>query len=433
MKWRPRIFMSYARENQADAKLLAESLEGLGVRVFIDTEGLLIGDKFAARLAGELEESDGLVFLHTPQSASSEWCHAEIHAASAHRLQLLRIKHGDGGKLPDPIEHVFSGLHYLEWQGQNPPDLRGSLTKAIRHARRRVLTRLTLAACAAILLVAVVALFFSRWDAWQTAQRRREILEAIESSQAPWTTVQVNSITAGLEQDGELISRVRGLRDDPHIVGLVPRLNAWQVDQLLSDAQGRRSRWDLSGVEWHGVALNRAVLTDVTMRDGRIEGFTASQCQFSDVYLGPSPGAGTPKGLSFINAKFDSCSFSNVWIDGTQLLTSEFRNGKFRGADVSVVGMAGVKFYSAAGVNVVTRDFTLFENSVIRGVAAPDPKVMDLSTPEQEVLFDGVEFVRVRFEGWFKPEWFRNSHFEACVFPASLPSDALARDGNRVD
>ena len=38
---------------------------------------------------------------------------------------------------------------------------------------------------------------------------------------------------------------------------------------------------------------------------------------------------------------------------------------------------------------------------------------------------------RVRFEGHFKANWFRNSHFTDCVFAGSLSSEALSLNGNQ--
>jgi uncharacterized protein YjbI with pentapeptide repeats len=434
MRWRPRIFISYSRTDQADALRIARGLEESRVRVFIDTEGLMVGEHFAARLADEIRANDGLVFLHTANSSGSEWCHAEIYAAHAHGLQILRIRQGDGGKLPDPVERLLSGIHYLEWKGTDPPDLRGHLEKAVRHARTRLLRRSAFGAAAVFAAVTVVAVFFWRWEAWQTSMKRREIIAAVENSQAPWTTTQAKGIAANLQLDGELLARIRTLRDDPRIVQLAPRLNAWQLDQLLSVAQERRDRWDLTGVKWRGVSLDQAVLADATIRSGSIEDFSSRRCRFAGVYLGPGPGDGAEPGLSLVDANFDGCDFWNVWIDRTQLLTSTFRNSKFRGADVSLAGMAGAKFYSETpSLEIVTPDLALFENSIIRGITPPEPGVMDLATPGQQVLFDGVHFVRVTFEGWFKPEWFRNSRFEACALPPSLPREALTMGGNRIE
>jgi hypothetical protein len=58
---------------------------------------------------------------------------------------------------------------------------------------------------------------------------------------------------------------------------------------------------------------------------------------------------------------------------------------------------------------------------------------MDLSEPEDDVIFDGVVFVDSRLEGWFKPEWFRRSSFERCLLPPSLSKEALEKQGNTVD
>ena len=58
---------------------------------------------------------------------------------------------------------------------------------------------------------------------------------------------------------------------------------------------------------------------------------------------------------------------------------------------------------------------------------------MDLAQPEHEMLFDGVQFARVRFEGHFKPDWFRKCHFANCVFSSRLQAPDLARGGNSED
>lgn len=433
---RPQIFISYSRRDEADALRLAGALTRSRCRVFIDTEGLLIGEQFAARLQAELARSDGLLFLHTAHSGASEWCRAEVYAASVLGLQLLRVKKGDAGPLPDPMERMLSGVHYLAWQREEPPALEDHLKRARRHALRRTLMRGIVSIGAAGVMVLAIVLFFSRWDEWQTAQKRESILSSIASSRAPWSAGEVEASAAGLQRDRLLLARVRGLRDDPTVVDTAARLNAWQLDQQLSHAQERRGRWDLSGVDWRGAALKEALLADVTIRHGRVRDFVAEGCKVAGTYFGSGPGLGADTaGLSFVDASFNGCDFWYVRFDRTQLLSVEFRDSKFRGVDLSVEGFAAVRFVSTPSTGgVITPTLALFENSIIRGLPdAPEPGVLDLTTPDQEVIFDGVEFVRVTFSGWFRPEWFRNSHFVECAFPASLDVGVLNEAGNSVE
>jgi hypothetical protein len=67
---------------------------------------------------------------------------------------------------------------------------------------------------------------------------------------------------------------------------------------------------------------------------------------------------------------------------------------------------------------------------IVQRNAPPEAGVLDLATPAQELLFEGVQFTRVRFEGHFKPEWFRNSHFKDCLFESALTAAVLTLAGN---
>lgn len=94
-----------------------------------------------------------------------------------------------------------------------------------------------------------------------------------------------------------------------------------------------------------------------------------------------------------------------------------------------------VRFVSReATPNLISTDVAIIEDSwIVQWAALPGPGVLDLAEPEQEILFDGVQFARLRFEGAFKPAWFRHGHFEACIFPSDVTADALAASDNTVE
>lgn len=400
----------------------------------MDESSLLVGENFAARLQEELVRCDGIVFLHTHNSAASEWCRAEVYSANSLGLPLLRVRLNEAPPLPDPMERLLSGVHYLQWNGNDTLPLNDHLTRIRQRWKRTLFRRLTGVFVSTVALIALVFLFLSRWDARQTEQKRVTIVEAIVSSQTMWSASKAEAAIDGIESDSILLGRVRVLQDDPTIVSAVARFNAWQVNQYLSLAQERSERWDLSGINWRDASLKSAFLSDATMRDGDIESLVMDDCTFAGVYFGPGPSA-NDTGLSFVDANFARCEFWNVWFDGTQFLSTEFRDSKFRGVQLSVQEMAAVRFVTTASNEaVLTPHFALFEDSLITGLSnPPDDDVLDLSEPEHEVIFDSVEFVRVSFSGWFRPSWFRNSHFVDCTFPPNFPLSELGNQGNRIE
>ena len=119
-------------------------------------------------------------------------------------------------------------------------------------------------------------------------------------------------------------------------------------------------------------------------------------------------------------------------IDGTQMLDVEFENCKFRGAQLDLSAAAGLRFVARAkSAELLDTEVTIMEDSwLVQKRAPPPPDVMDMATPEQELIFDGVQFARVRFEGHFKPGWFRNCHFSDCVFATRLNAADLAKNSN---
>jgi hypothetical protein len=114
------------------------------------------------------------------------------------------------------------------------------------------------------------------------------------------------------------------------------------------------------------------------------------------------------------------------------MLDVEFKNCKFRGAQLDLSAAAGLRFVSRYESPVLmSTDVAIMEDSwLVQNRAPPPPHVMDLAEPAQELIFDGVQFARVRFEGHFKRSRFRNCHFSDSVFATRLRASDLTQDGN---
>lgn len=76
-----RVFISYASQDRAFADAIKGYLTPHAVDVFIDYEGLRGGQDFSTQLRQELDSSDALVLVVTPESAASRWVGNEVYYA----------------------------------------------------------------------------------------------------------------------------------------------------------------------------------------------------------------------------------------------------------------------------------------------------------------------------------------------------------------
>lgn len=75
------IFLSYADSDKDLARDLARSLSRLGYRVWFADADLLPGDNWSLESGKALKESDAMVVLLTPKSATSQWQNREVQYA----------------------------------------------------------------------------------------------------------------------------------------------------------------------------------------------------------------------------------------------------------------------------------------------------------------------------------------------------------------
>ena len=89
------IFLSYKAEELAWVKQLKRDLECRGVKVWLDTEQIRPGDRFAEALETGLEQSKAMGLVITPESMNSSWVRNEYYRAlslvNQGKLRLLPI------------------------------------------------------------------------------------------------------------------------------------------------------------------------------------------------------------------------------------------------------------------------------------------------------------------------------------------------------
>jgi hypothetical protein len=99
------LFISHSREDTVFANELALALQDRGLSVWLDTQELKLGDRFADRIAEGIAESDGVVVLVGPKAAKSNWFAAELGMALGRGKKIIPVISADvpPEDIPGPI------------------------------------------------------------------------------------------------------------------------------------------------------------------------------------------------------------------------------------------------------------------------------------------------------------------------------------------
>jgi len=429
---RPKLFLSYARVDKSEAGRLYDVLTRAGCYVWMDRNELLAGDDFVRGLQQHLAGADAIVCLLSPRSAASSWCLAELQFALGRGLLVIVVETADRTTLPEAVERLLRDIQRVSWS-EAETTLPQQILRVRSRGRRRWLVRIGAVAAVAVGLGALgigVAGKINRFDAGRRLARFEAELRAASSV---WSGDEVRSRLRPVREEPELPGTLQALADDPTSSSVV-RVNAWQALAALRD--GRQTEWRtyIEEVQWKHGRLADVLWANVTYGRGEISGLVAERVRMAGLVFNPGPNSGK-EGLTLGDIRIRDADIWFLRIDGTQMLDVAFENCKFRGAQLDLTEAAAVRFVSNAKSDVIlSTDVCIIEDSwIVNRASPPTPGVMDLAEPEQELIFDGVQFARVQFEGRFKPTWFRNCHFSHCVFPVSLTAADLEGRGNTIE
>jgi len=104
------VFVSYSRRDGDFVRRLVEALGERGKEAWVDVEGIRDAEVFPERLRSAIEESDGFLFVISPESVASDYCEAEVeHALELNkRIVPLLLR-----QVPD--EAVPEGIRVRNW------------------------------------------------------------------------------------------------------------------------------------------------------------------------------------------------------------------------------------------------------------------------------------------------------------------------------
>lgn len=126
------VFISYSRRDALDqADKIRAVLQGLNFNVWLDREGIEVGDEWPEALTSAIKECDVVLILVSLESVKSYFCNKEILFAIKHKKPLLAL-HLQSLDLPDKIDFMLSDIQQLYLEDY--PDLESamkSITKAL--------------------------------------------------------------------------------------------------------------------------------------------------------------------------------------------------------------------------------------------------------------------------------------------------------------
>jgi hypothetical protein len=107
----PKIFISYAWENQATAKQLQQALQAAGAEIFVDYTGIQGGESLPTRISQALRWCDTLILLWSQHAKDSHWVELEWTSAIALKRHLIPCKLDE-----TPLPEILWGKRYVEFK-----------------------------------------------------------------------------------------------------------------------------------------------------------------------------------------------------------------------------------------------------------------------------------------------------------------------------
>lgn len=161
-----RIFLSYSRADEEQAKLIFLTLKDQGHRVFYDRNDLPAGEEYHNRIRSAIERAHLFVFLAGPAALDAgSYTLTELEIAEKCRVRLLPVLINGAtiAELPPALKNVT----VIDSRGNVPASVGAHVYRVAKERRRRWLTRTTFAICIAMLVG--LALVYDRYRRRETA------------------------------------------------------------------------------------------------------------------------------------------------------------------------------------------------------------------------------------------------------------------------
>lgn len=93
-----KVFLSYARDDQVAARLIADRLSQAGYSVFVDFDSLVSGADWSERIRTALESASAVLVLLSSNSRRSSWVQDEVQTALESKKLVIPVLLDEGAK-----------------------------------------------------------------------------------------------------------------------------------------------------------------------------------------------------------------------------------------------------------------------------------------------------------------------------------------------
>jgi uncharacterized protein YjbI with pentapeptide repeats len=421
---KPRIFISYAREDMAIAEAINSHLQ-TSYKTFFDKKSILIGDPFPEKILLHIKKCDGCITIISPSSVVSEWCKLEIYFAHLLKKTIIPIKIGTADfEKNSPLQYLQKSINYTIIEDiSRLPEALSLIDTRLSIIRKSARKRIAKAFFGFILAGLIIYAFFSfginRINGIKYNNDRSELLSEIKKSDKIYRDSAIEGPVKKFRNDQWLISQLHLLELDPGLSAIV-RINAKILSANLQKNFNMAQRQYFGHINWGLSTLQNTVFVNSSLTDGYISQVDFKNVEFSDVYFNGI--VGNEKGIVLSGLQFSNCGFNAVYLDKNNAIDLAFENCRFKGSYLDITNFGAVRFTSHSDDSVVITNGQVgfFENCWFNNSNTPAlPGVVDLGK-EDEVLFTNIVFKSCRFTGLVRKEWFKNCSFEDCNFPKGV-------------
>ncbi|MGJ3230809.1 MAG: toll/interleukin-1 receptor domain-containing protein [Oceanicaulis sp.] len=127
------VFISYSRRNADRVVSIADTIERLGLKVWIDATGIAAGEAWAGKIVQAVRESERFTLMGSKAAFQSDNVYRELHVA-AYLKKPIKPFVLDGAEPPDAFLYFMAGSNFVDLRGRSGRALRETLEAAF--ARR---------------------------------------------------------------------------------------------------------------------------------------------------------------------------------------------------------------------------------------------------------------------------------------------------------
>jgi hypothetical protein len=132
MVGRKDVFLSYAHINIQFAIRIKRALNEGGYSVWIDTAGIRAGQKWRTEIAYGINDSRVFVFVMTPRSTNSQYCHDELSLAEDYKKPIVTVKYQHSEEMDPGLKLIIQRRQWMDFSDDSQFDSScGELLEAV--------------------------------------------------------------------------------------------------------------------------------------------------------------------------------------------------------------------------------------------------------------------------------------------------------------